>query len=331
MSSPQRTNRIDPIILVSVVIPTRGRPRIVQRAVKSALSQTLRQLEVIVVVHWEDLETVDGLESMRDERLRIVKAPKLIGGAEARNLGVQAAQSDWIAFLDDDDEWLPGKLERQLACAITGTAPFPVVCSAYIARSAEGDFRFGRRAPFPNQHVSEYMFCREGISFGENALATSVLFVPRSLMIAVPFDAALRKHQDWDWALRALSTPGTALYYVKDPLSIYHMEDELDRISAHDDWRESLAWCRKNRKLFTPRAFSFFIVTECLTRARQSNASWRDISALFSVYWREGKPTFKSALLGLGYLTISKPLRRMLLLVRFLARHRMASTGVKGT
>ena len=316
MNSPQFTTRDSSTALVSVVIPTKGRPIIVQRAVKSVLNQTLQQLELIVVVDGEDSETVAGLESLNDKRLCILTLPESLGGAEARNIGVRKAHADWIAFLDDDDEWLPNKLERQLACARTSRARLPVVCSAYIGRSDAGDAPFGRRAPVPSEPISDYMFCRMGFSYGENAIATSVLFVPRELMISVPFDPDLRRHQDWDWALRALNTPGAALCYIAEPLSIYNMPENLLRLSEHDDWKYSLNWCRARRNYFTSRAISFFIATECLTRARQGKADYKSIWGLIVAYWSEGRPTFRSALLGLSYVVIPRRLRRLILRFR---------------
>lgn len=316
MNDSQITTRIEPTALVSVVIPTRGRPKTVQRAVKSALRQSVVQLEVIVVVDGDGSETVAELEALKDPRLCILTLPKSVGGGEARNIGVRKAHADWIAFLDDDDEWLPEKLERQLACAMAAPALLPVVCSAYIGRSEAGDAPFGRRAPVANEPVSNYMFCRRGFSYGENAIATSVLFAPRELMLSVPFDPELRRHQDWDWALRALNTAGAALYYIAEPLSIYYMPEHGNRLSEHDEWKYSLSWCRDRKKFFTPEAFSFFIATECITRARQAKAGARDIRALLAAYWSEGQPTFRSALLGLGFLLIPRGLRRYLLKFR---------------
>jgi glycosyltransferase involved in cell wall biosynthesis len=313
MNSPQITDRIVAPILVSVVIPTKGRSGIVPRAVKSALGQSLRNLEVIVVLDGEDPDTIAALRPLTDSRLRIVSLPKPVGGAEARNIGIQSAQGHWIALLDDDDEWFPQKLERQIARANLATVQFPVVCSAYIARSAERDSPFGRRAPLPGEPVSEYMFCRRSFRYGENALATSVLLVPRALMISVPFDPNLRRHQDWDWALRALNAAGTGLYYIPEQLSIYYMADGVARLSGQDVWKESLAWCRDRKVLLTPKAMSFFIATECITRARQADANWKDICSLLIAFWREGQPTFRSTLLALGYLIASKRLRRLLL------------------
>ena len=135
-------------------------------------------------------------------------------------------------------------------------------------------------------------------------------------MLSVPFNPALRRHQDWDWALRALNTSGADLYYISEPLSIYNMPENLARLSEHDEWNYGLNWCRERRRYFTSKALSFFIATECLTRARQAGADCKSIWALLVAYWTEGQPTLRSAVLGLVYLLIPRGVRRCALRLR---------------
>jgi glycosyltransferase involved in cell wall biosynthesis len=111
--------------LVSVVIPTRYRPEMVCRSVLSALRQTHPNLEVIVVVDGPDPLTIAALGALDDPRLRTVPLPENVGGSDARNCGVRTSKGEWIAFLDDDDEWLPQKLEKQLALALEMSTPIP--------------------------------------------------------------------------------------------------------------------------------------------------------------------------------------------------------------
>jgi glycosyltransferase involved in cell wall biosynthesis len=103
------------MVLVSAVIPTRGRPDMVLRAARSALSQTLREMEVVVVLDGKDSATESVLEKLAktDVRFRFIVLGASVGGSDARNRGVECARGQWVAFLDDDDEWLPGKLEAQ--------------------------------------------------------------------------------------------------------------------------------------------------------------------------------------------------------------------------
>jgi GT2 family glycosyltransferase len=103
--------------LVSVVIPTYNRGVRVLRAVGSALGQTYPAIEVVVV----DDGSTDGTGALLAERFggddRVRCLPRPNGGpAAARNTGLAAARGDFVAFLDSDDEWLPWKLEFQLAC-----------------------------------------------------------------------------------------------------------------------------------------------------------------------------------------------------------------------
>ena len=76
--------------MVSVVIPTRNRPTLVVRAVKSALAQTLTDIEVIVVIDGQDPETFEALHAIVDLRVRVISLSESVGGSEARNVGVRA-------------------------------------------------------------------------------------------------------------------------------------------------------------------------------------------------------------------------------------------------
>src|ERR1041385_5815082 len=97
--------------LVSAVIPTVGRPGLLPRAVRSALGQTVDDLEVIVVIDGPDDATRDALTAIDDPRLRVVQLPENVGLSSALNAGIREASGRWVALLDDDDEWFPRKLE----------------------------------------------------------------------------------------------------------------------------------------------------------------------------------------------------------------------------
>jgi glycosyltransferase involved in cell wall biosynthesis len=100
--------------LVSVVVPTHNRPTQLRRAVDSVLRQTYRQLELIVVDDCGEIEAAAGLAGIHDERLSVIRRMENGGASAARNTGIEAARGEMIGFLDDDDEWLPTKLERQV-------------------------------------------------------------------------------------------------------------------------------------------------------------------------------------------------------------------------
>jgi glycosyltransferase involved in cell wall biosynthesis len=108
---------MSPPLAVTTVIPTHRRPELMRRALLSVLGQTyLGDIEVIVVFDACDLELPDvalpanrSIRAMANERTR--------GLAGARNTGIQAASHDFVAFLDDDDYWLPDKLAAQMELA----------------------------------------------------------------------------------------------------------------------------------------------------------------------------------------------------------------------
>src|SRR5918995_1163359 len=104
--------------LVTVVVPTRNRPRLLQRTLQSILAQqALADLEVIVV---DDGSWPNGApEPATDARVRVVRHQTRAGVAAARNRGIALARGRWIAFCDDDDVWAPDKLVRQLEVART--------------------------------------------------------------------------------------------------------------------------------------------------------------------------------------------------------------------
>jgi glycosyltransferase involved in cell wall biosynthesis len=114
---------------VSVVIPTYKRGREVLRAVDSVLRQTFTDFEVIVVDDASPDDTRAVIAAVDDARVRYLAHEKNKGGCAARNTGMTAARGRWIAFLDDDDEWVANKLQKQLDVARTSELePGVVLC-----------------------------------------------------------------------------------------------------------------------------------------------------------------------------------------------------------
>jgi len=110
---------------ISVVISTFERPDACERALRSTLAQTESPLEVLVCDNGSTDETEARMRDWerRDERVRYLRTSRNSGTpAITRNLGIEHARGDWIAFLDDDDEWLPGKLAAQRVALATEAA-----------------------------------------------------------------------------------------------------------------------------------------------------------------------------------------------------------------
>ena len=104
---------------VSVIIPTHNRAQFIQRAIASVLTQSHSDLEVIVVddASKDDTVRIVADYARKDARVRLVRHDQQKGAQAARNAGIRAAQGEWIAFLDSDDQWLPDSLALRLRVA----------------------------------------------------------------------------------------------------------------------------------------------------------------------------------------------------------------------
>lgn len=111
---PYRPAPSEPEALVSVVIPSYNRGYCIERSIRSVLSQTYRNLEVIIVDDASTDNTEEVIKSINDKRIRYIKLEQNSGANHARNIGIQSSNGSYIAFNDSDDEWLPKKLEKQM-------------------------------------------------------------------------------------------------------------------------------------------------------------------------------------------------------------------------
>jgi glycosyltransferase involved in cell wall biosynthesis len=119
---------------VSVVIPTRDRPQLLRRAIRGIITQDYPgDLEIIVV--FDQSEPDESLERHdTHRRIRVTRNERTPGLAGGRNTGIIDAIGDLIAFCDDDDEWLPGKLAAQVAALDDHDGPAIATCGIYVRR-----------------------------------------------------------------------------------------------------------------------------------------------------------------------------------------------------
>lgn len=292
-----------------MVIPTKNRPELVGRAVQSALRQTLSSIEVLVVVDGRDDATSQALALVDDPRLRVTALPESVGAQEARNIGVKASTGRWVAFLDDDDEWLPEKLERQIEVARASAFEHPIVSCEIISRWEHGDLVREGRDPRPGETIPEYIFLRNPLELSEIRLQTSTIFTTRDLLTRVPWRRCA--HDEWDLLLRAAATPGVGLEFVPQPLAIWHSDAGRERLSYKlgGTWRVSLEWFRSVRPLVGERAYASFLLSTLSVWARNS----RDRKAFFDLPLeavRHGRPSPTALLAHAGRWILPKTLRQ---------------------
>jgi glycosyltransferase involved in cell wall biosynthesis len=107
----------------TIVIPTHNRPRLLERAVRSALAQTVQDIQVVVV---DDGSAEPVRVDRPDRRLVVIRNHEALGVSAARNAGLRAAAGAWVTFTDDDDELLPNMIQVSLDAAERSRLPGPV-------------------------------------------------------------------------------------------------------------------------------------------------------------------------------------------------------------
>lgn len=282
------------------------------RALESVLAQSYPRLEAIVVVDGLEPETMQILESFNDDRLRLIMLDENVGGSEARNIGVRAANGEWVAFLDDDDQWMTDKLRLQMDKTADLRAENPVLSSRLIARDSDTERVLPQCLYVSGENMADYLFCRRGFAYGEGMLQTSTLLTKRNLLLEIPFQKGLKRHQDWDWLLKVAGRSDVEIVMLPEALTLMYIAGQSKRVSQAPDWSPSLEWAKRVRPLMSARAYSFFITTECLSRARKCYAG---VGAITRLLWEavwNGKPGLRQMALFLCFSVIPENIYREL-------------------
>jgi glycosyltransferase involved in cell wall biosynthesis len=191
---------------VSVVVPTRNRRRLLERALSSALGQCDIEVEVVVVDEGSTDETGEYLRHLSDPRVSVVTNETPLGVARARNAGVERARCPWVAFLDDDDVWSPHKLAVQVeVLEADGTAAWSYVGAVVIDEKLRivAAERLGHAV-----ELTDVLFAYNAIPGGGSGVVARTELV-RSVG---GFDPELRVVADWDlWIRLALTAPVRAI------------------------------------------------------------------------------------------------------------------------
>ncbi len=247
---------------VAVVIPSYRRPERCRSAVLSALGQTLRPREVILVVDGEDASGYESIEiDVGDPALRVVRTGCSNGAAGARNIGVQHATTEWIAFLDDDDTFLPRKLERQMASIAAAGLPrggSPVIStSALIATDGARVERWPGRA------------------------STCTLLVTRQLLLDIPMRG--RAFDDWDWQIRA--SRHAMRHHVDEVLTVVALGNE--GLTSGATFAEGQAWLDSIRPMIGDEVYAAACLT-VLGRLAGEKGTLGDAAHVFAEGVRNG-------------------------------------------
>ena len=221
---------------VSVIIPTHNRAELLKRAINSVLRQTFEDFELIVVDDASSDNTPEVVEGIKDGRIQYVRLKKNSGGPVARNTGIKRARGRFIALLDDDDEWLPNRLELQIEKFESLEKDVGVVYGGFYYVSQDTGEILGKRLPRYRGDVYAYFL-------KENFVGSPTLLIRRECFKkAGLFDPKLKSSQDWDMWLRIAKyykfdyVPAVvAKYYVHGHQITFNMEKYISG-------REKFVW-----------------------------------------------------------------------------------------
>lgn len=217
---------------VSVIIPVRNRAKLVERAVRSVLTQTYQDFEIIIV----DDGSTDATPKLvrilaeQDRRIRYLQHEINRGAQAARNTGIRAAKGDWITFLDSDDQWFSDSLETRLQLAME-KGLHVVHSECYVRRKETTELRrFG--VPRMQGQVYKELLRRPGPMF-------QGLLVSKEALTRIGYlDETIVSYQEWDTTIRLAKCYQFA--YVPEPTFIYDCR-HADTISK-DLLREALGY-----------------------------------------------------------------------------------------
>ena len=208
---------------VSIIIPVYNRSHTIARAIDSVLSQTYQNYEVLLVDDGSKDDSRKVILSYSDPRIKLFEHVENRGAAAARNTGIRQAQGKYIAFLDSDDEWLPAKLDEQIACL--NSAP------ENVGGCITGKFNI--ESGQTTQHIPQKRNSwRETLLYVCDLGPGSTLMIARKVFGVVGFlDETLKRYEDWDWLVRF--TRAYDLCLIEKPLakvnlSVYESPENIE-------------------------------------------------------------------------------------------------------
>jgi glycosyltransferase involved in cell wall biosynthesis len=199
---------------VSVVIPTHNRRDLLLRTLHSVLRQRHIDISIIVVDDASTDGSADTVRALEDPRVRVIRHPVCRGVSQARNTGIEQVDTDWVAFVDDDDLWSPDKVRAQLD-ALQRCPEAQWACSGAVHIDSACRVLF----PAPPPDDSDI----SGLILGANIIpggGSGVLAATSLTRQVGGFDVALANLADWDFYIRlGLRSPVAA---APGPLVGYH-------------------------------------------------------------------------------------------------------------
>jgi glycosyltransferase involved in cell wall biosynthesis len=242
------TNLIQPTgmnILVSAIITTHNRSSLLRRAIESVLNQTYKPIECIVVDDKSTDNTKEVCKEYPSIQFIYIPPEESKGGNYARNKGILAAKGEYVAFLDDDDYWLPEKTKEQMD-VINDKSCEVVYCPKTLEEISSGNAT-------TYIHESAYPFLsgdmRRKILY-HICTTTSCLLVKRSALVGVGmFDENLKFWQEYELTIRLAQK--FFFYYAWKDLVVYRVDisDKNRLTNKYKDWLNAVKYIHNKHKV----------------------------------------------------------------------------------
>jgi glycosyltransferase involved in cell wall biosynthesis len=211
---------------ISVIVTHRDRPDVVWEALESVRKQTLRPAEIILVDDCSSRANRRKLDEL-SSFATILDTPANLGSGGARNFGALAANGEWLCFLDDDDVYLPDKLERQVRY-IQSHASVEALGGALTRVSSDG-----RHEHWGGTHTGKL---RLGEALCYTASMSQALMIRRSFFLDLGgFSPVRRCMDDREFGIRLVAS-GREVHFLGEPLFVYRCDER----KLHEKWRKML-------------------------------------------------------------------------------------------
>lgn len=205
---------------ISVIIPTYNRESLITRSIKSVLNQTYTNIEVIVVDDCSTDNTEKVIKKIRDKRLKYIKLEENRGACHARNVGIENATGDYIAFQDSDDVFHKNKLEKQLNNLIKNNSDFDFCKLNIFVHNIKWHLPDKEQDKILNEDTFLYELCKG------NFISTQTILAKKEVFNDIKFDERLPRFQDYDLVLRVANK--FKISYTKQSLvDVYRQNDSI--------------------------------------------------------------------------------------------------------
>jgi len=220
--------------LVSVIIPTRNRAELLERALNSVFEQTYGNLEIVVVDDASDDDTPALIKKLgKKHPIKDVRNNTAAGAAASRNIAVQIASGEFIAGLDDDDFWRPKRIEILLG---EFTESYSAVCSYDRMVMGEKEFVWKKPGIITADDLLYY-----------NQVGNQVLTRRKYILDVGGYDETLPSAQDYDLWIR-LSQKFGPVKTAPQVLQVINMDDDRERITESDNQLKGYYKCFEKHK-----------------------------------------------------------------------------------